>query len=179
MGKSPKKYDSLEGLLKYPSENFFNSQAFCGCLLLMFAVAAIVCANCSDVQSYYNNLLNLEVGIRVGKNEMMLPLQTWVNDGLMAIFFLTVGLEIKREMIVGQLSSIKHAALPIIGALGGMVFPAIIYALFNAGTDTSNGWGIPMATDIAFAIGVLSLLGKRVPTGLKVFLMALAIADDL
>lgn len=117
MGKSPKKYDSLEGLLKYPSENFFNSQAFCGCLLLMFAVAAIVCANCSGVQSYYNNLLNLEVGIRVGNNELMLPLQTWVNDGLMAIFFLTVGLEIKREMIVGQLSSIKHAALPIIGAL--------------------------------------------------------------
>lgn len=179
MGKSPKKYDSLEGLLKYPSENFFNSQAFCGCLLLFSAVVAIICANCSELQPFYNNLLNMEVGLKAGSAELMLPLQTWINDGLMAIFFLTVGLEIKREMIVGQLSSIKHAALPIIGALGGMVFPAVIYALFNAGSDTSNGWGIPMATDIAFAIGVLSLLGKRVPTGLKVFLMALAIADDL
>lgn len=179
MNNHLKRNPGLEGLVKYPTEDFFHSQAFCGCILLVCAVLAIICANTSAIQPFYNELLNKELGFSLGKSSFNMSLQTWVNDGLMAIFFLVVGLEIKREMIVGQLSSLKHAALPIIGALGGMLVPALIYALFNGGTDTANGWGIPMATDIAFAIGILSLLGNRVPASLKIFLMALAIADDL
>jgi Na+:H+ antiporter, NhaA family len=114
-------------------------------------------------------------------NEYRLSLswQHWVNDGLMSLFFLLVGLELKREALVGELSSIKDAALPIAGALGGMVVPAVLYAVFNAGTPTTSGWGIPMATDIAFAIGILVLLAWRIPRNLILFLTALAIADDL
>lgn len=174
------KPNSLEGIVKYPTENFFHSQSFCGCILLLCAAAAIFCANSSLTQQYYNALLTTEVGFSIGTLfELKMTVQEWVTDGLMAIFFLVVGLEIKREMIVGQLSSIKKAALSIVGAIGGMLMPALIFTLLNRNAVTSNGWGIPMATDIAFAMGILSLLGNRVPSSLKIFLMALAIADDL
>lgn len=103
----------------------------------------------------------------------------WINDGMMVLFFFLVGMEIKRELTVGELSSLRKSILPVLAAIGGMLFPALIFALFTKGTDYSHGWGIPMATDIAFSLGILSLLGKRVPVGLKIFLMALAIIDDL
>ena len=107
------------------------------------------------------------------------PVEYWINDGLMAIFFLLIGLELEREVYIGELSKIKDAALPLAGALGGMLVPALLFVVFNHDTPTHKGYGIPMATDIAFAIGILSLLGKRVPAALKVFLTALAVIDDL
>ncbi len=121
----------------------------------------------------------MPVSIGVGGALLTLSLHHWINDGLMAIFFFGIGLEIKREVLVGELASPRHAALPIAAAIGGMLVPAALYILFNAGTPAANGWGVPMATDIAFAIGILTMLGKRVPMALKVFLAALAIVDDL
>lgn len=166
--------------IKNISNRFFNSATSGGIILLIFATAAIFCANNPNIAPYYKYFFSREAGLNIdGIFRLSMTIEEWINDGLMTIFFLVVGLEIKREMMVGQLSSMKKATLPLIAAAGGMIFPALIYALFNQGTDTVNGWGIPMATDIAFAIGVLSILGKRVPIGLKVFLTALAIADDL
>jgi Na+:H+ antiporter, NhaA family len=159
---------------------FFYGETSCGILLLFFASAAIFCANNQNIAPYYTYFFSREAGFDIeGIFGLSMTIEEWINDGLMTIFFLVVGLEIKREMMVGQLSSLKKASLPLIAAAGGMIFPALIYLIFNHGTDTINGWGIPMATDIAFAIGILSILGKRVPIGLKVFLTALAIADDL
>src|SRR5690606_16046352 len=125
------------------------------------------------------NFLSTQLGYESASLHLKYPIILWINDGLMAIFFLLVGLEIKRELVEGELSSFKQASLPIFAAIGGMLFPALIYILFNAGLDTAHGWGIPMATDIAFAVAILSLLGKNVPLSLKVFLTALAIVDDL
>lgn len=159
---------------------FFQSETSSGIILLICAALAIICANNSSLAPYYNSFFSKELGIGLeGVFDFKMSIEEWINDGLMAVFFLVVGLEIKREMLVGQLSSVKKATLPIIAALGGMLFPAMIYAIFNHAAPTANGWGIPMATDIAFAIGILSILGNRVPLGLKVFLTALAIADDL
>lgn len=158
--------------------SFTHNQIVGGVLLLVCAVIALMVANIPSLQ-HLADVWNLEFGIGFADFRIAMPLGLWVNDGLMAVFFFVVGLEIKREIMVGELSSFKHATLPVFAALGGMIFPALIYAAFNAGTESSNGWGIPMATDIAFAIGILSLLGNRVPTGLKVFLTALAIVDDL
>lgn len=159
---------------------FFRNEISSGIMLLIFAALAIFCANNNTLSVYYRDLFSLEIGIEIQNIfSLKMTLAEWINDGLMAIFFLVVGLEIKREILVGQLSSVKKAALPIIAAVGGMVVPALIFAFFNRGSSTINGWGIPMATDIAFAIGILSLLGKRVSIGLKIFLTALAIADDL
>lgn len=159
-------------------QTFFHSNITGGIFLLVCAVFAVLAANIPAL-SGFNEIWGMEAGLNLGKFSISMTLRDWVNDVLMAVFFLSAGLEIKRELLVGELSSIKKAMLPIFAALGGMIFPAIIYTIFNYGTETQNGWGIPMATDIAFAIGILFLLGKRCPLALKVFLTALAIVDDI
>jgi NhaA family Na+:H+ antiporter len=151
-------------------QDFFKLEAASGIVLFACAVAALVWAN-SPFAGSYHTLWQVSVA--------GLSLHHWINDGLMAIFFLVVGLEIKREITQGELSSKQKASLPIAAAMGGMVVPALIYIFFNRGTTGAAGWGIPMATDIAFAIGVLTLLGKRVPASLKLFLTAFAIVDDM
>lgn len=159
-------------------ERFLHSQV-AGSLVLVVATAiALIWAN-SPWAGYYFELSHTYLGLQFGEWEFKLSLSHWIKDGLMAIFFFVVGLEIKRELVVGELSVKEKAMLPVCAALGGAVVPAIFYVLFNVGGEGISGWGIPMATDIAFALGVLSLFGSRVPIGLKVFLTALAIADDL
>jgi Na+:H+ antiporter, NhaA family len=159
-------------------ERFVHSEVAGSVLLLAATAAALVAAN-SPLASHYEALVGTKVGIHWGDAQFALSVQHWINDLLMVVFFFVVGLEIKRELVVGQLSTPRKAALPIMAALGGMLVPAACYAAFNNGTDGAPGWGIPMATDIAFALGVLAVLGSRVPAGLKVFLTALAIVDDL
>lgn len=151
-------------------QEFFKLEAASGIVLFACAVAALVLANSPFAESYHALWQTAVAG---------LSFHHWINDGFMAIFFLVIGLEIKREITQGELSSIQKASLPIAAALGGIVVPALIYAFFNRGTIGSAGWGIPMATDIAFALGVLNLLGKRVPVSLKLFLTAFAIVDDM
>ncbi|GGK78063.1 Na+/H+ antiporter NhaA [Rufibacter glacialis] len=159
-------------------KSFLQSASAGGLILIVCVILSLVVAN-SPLGPGLETFLATEVGYASESIGLRYPILLWVNDGLMAIFFLLVGLEIKRELVEGELSSFKQAALPIFAALGGVAVPAIIYSLFNMGTPTASGWGIPMATDIAFAIGLLSLLGNRVPLGLKIFLTALAIVDDL
>ncbi|WP_353197003.1 Na+/H+ antiporter NhaA [Parapedobacter defluvii] len=159
-------------------KQFFEADSASGMTLLVFLVISLVIAN-SPLGSGFESLLAHPVGIETPQVHLRYSILQWINDGLMAVFFLMVGIEIKQELAHGQLSSAKKASLPFFAALGGMLIPAGIYLLFNMGTETAHGWGIPMATDIAFAIGILSLLGKRVPIALKVFLTALAIVDDL
>ena len=161
-----------------PIRNFFQQEAAGGILLMASAVIAIVWANSPFAEAYFH-LWHTHVDLDIGKLGIHMHLLHWINDGLMAIFFLLVGLEIKREVLSGELASRKKAALPVAAAIGGMVVPALIYVALNIGAPTMNGWGVPMATDIAFALGIIILLGKRVPTSLKVFLVALAIVDDL
>jgi len=161
-----------------PVQDFMRTEASSGIVLVVAAVAAIVWAN-SPWGSEYFDLLHRELALDLSWISIEEDVLHFINDGLMTIFFFTVGLEIKRELVHGELASPRRAALPAAAALGGMVVPALIYTALNAGTDASHGWGIPMATDIAFAVGVLSLLGNRIPFGVKVFLLALAIVDDL
>jgi len=166
--------DTLRRPLSLIAE-FLQLEAAAGLLLMAAAALALVVAN-SPAEPIYRAALSADIGLPGAS----LSLLHWINDGLMAIYFLLVGLEIKRELLVGELSSVKRAALPGIAALGGMVVPALIYLAFNWNTPaTLRGWAIPAATDIAFALGVLALLGSRVPTSLKIFLTALAILDDL
>ena len=160
------------------SARFFQSEAKGGILLLLCTAAALICAN-SRWSGYYFGLLHAETGFAWDDFKITLTLGEWINDGLMAVFFFVVGLEIKREIVVGQLSTFKKATFPVAAAIGGMVMPALIYVILNRGGKAAAGWGIPMATDIALAMGILALLGPRVPVGLKVFMTALAIADDL
>jgi NhaA family Na+:H+ antiporter len=157
---------------------FTRLEAAGGIVLLVAAAAGLAWAN-SPWASLYEGLWSTPVVVGVGVFGIAKPLLLWVNDGLMAVFFFVVGLEIKREVLIGELAGRRRAALPVAAAIGGMVVPAAIYLGLNLGGPGSHGWGIPMATDIAFALGVLALLGSRVPTSLKVFLTALAIVDDL
>ncbi|MCC6313303.1 MAG: Na+/H+ antiporter NhaA [Thermomicrobiales bacterium] len=157
---------------------FLHNEAFGGVLLLAAALVALLWAN-SPWAEAYDALWNTHLTLGVVQFNLTETLRDWVNDGLMALFFLVVGLEIKREALVGDLASPRRAALPAIAALGGALVPAVLFAALNQGGPGAHGWGVPMATDIAFALGVLALLGSRVPTGLKAFLAALAIADDL
>jgi len=159
-------------------KDFFSSKSAGGILLLICVIISLLIAN-SSFGNIFASFLNTELGQNFGSITLKYPILLWINDGLMAIFFLLVGLEIKRELVEGELSSPKQAALPVFAAIGGMIVPALLFALFNNNTPTANGWGIPMATDIAFAIAILSLLGDKVPTSLKIFLTALAIVDDL
>ncbi len=157
---------------------FVHSEVTGSVILLACTLVALAWANSPWSESYFH-LLHTELGFQIGETEHGMSLHHWINDFLMAIFFFVVGLEIKREMVVGRLSSFDKAILPVAAALGGMIAPALFYFFLNPSGEASRGWGVPMATDIAFALGVLSLFGKRVPIGLKVFLTALAIADDL
>lgn len=168
------KHSKIRGMM----HSFLESQTSGGIVLLACTIIALVVANVPALR-HLQDIWNIRAGVNFGSFSLEMSLLHWVNDALMAIFFFVVGLEIKREMMVGELSSLKKATLPIFAALGGMLVPAAIYMFFNGGTPTANGWGIPMATDIAFAIGVISILGKRCPSALKIFLLALAIVDDL
>ena len=159
-------------------QRFLHSQVFSAFILIGATAVALVWANSQWGQFYYD-LSHTYMGVKFGEWEFKLTLSHWIKDGLMAIFFFVVGLEIKREIVVGELSSVDKAMLPICAAVGGAIVPAALYAAVNMGSGTIAGWGIPMATDIAFALGVLSMFGSRVPLGLKIFLTALAIADDL
>jgi NhaA family Na+:H+ antiporter len=161
-------------------QNFIKQQSFGGFLLIFVTVIAVIWANSSFYEVYHHIWHNVKMGISFGSFELKGDLHHWVNDGLMAIFFFVIGLEIKREVIDGGLSTFQSAILPIAAALGGMVVPALVYVAFNYDNPESiHGWGIPMATDIAFALGLMSLLGNRVSPNLKIFMTALAIADDL
>src|SRR4051812_4299945 len=169
---------SLSAGLTRPLRKVFAFEATSGLLLIAAAVAALLWANSSAAGSY-GALWHATLGFRVGAFTFERSLEWFVNDVLMAIFFFVVGLEIRKELYDGQLSEWRRAALPVVGALGGMVAPAAVYLAFASAPETQAGWGIPMATDIAFALGVLILLGKRVPATLRVLLLAVAVIDDL
>jgi Na+:H+ antiporter, NhaA family len=161
-----------------PLEEFIHRQTTSGVLLMICAVIALVIAN-GPLYDEYQHLLHIEIGFNFGSSSFSLSIHHWINEALMAAFFFIMGLELKRELMVGELSTPKQALLPIMAAIGGMVVPALFYLAFNTSGPGASGWGIPMATDIAFAIGALSLLGSRVPKSLVTFLIALAIVDDL
>lgn len=173
-----RKKEPIEVLLN-PINEFLHREASGGILLIICTVIALAWANSPWFESYHH-LWHTYITINFGDLLILnYSIHHWINDGLMVIFFFTVGLEIKRELLVGELSTLQKASLPIAGAIGGMVVPAILYAIFNAGGEGADGWGIPMATDIAFVVGIMALLGPRVPLTLKIFVLALAIADDI
>lgn len=168
-------------ILSQRGASFLKAPWAGGVVLIICVIVAMILANLPATSEIYHHILHLELGLYID-GELFprgMNIEKIVNDGLMVIFFFTVGLEIRREISDGELSTPKKAILPVVAAMGGMLVPALIYAAFNAGTEVVNGWGIPTATDIAFAIGIMSLLGSRVPLSLKVFLTALAVADDL
>ncbi len=162
----------------YPFQRFAHTESAGGIVLIACTAIALFLAN-SPWADAYHHFWETPLSVGLGPHGISYSLHHWINDGLMAVFFFLVGLEIKREMLIGQLSSMKRAALPIAAAFGGMIVPALIYTLVNPGGEAARGWGIPMATDIAFALGALALLGPRAPLALKVFLAALAIVDDI
>jgi NhaA family Na+:H+ antiporter len=164
--------------LTYPLQQFLHQQTSGGILLIVCTIIALVWAN-SPLAESYHHLWQTNLSIAVHGVGLSYSIHHWINDGLMVVFFFVVGLEIKRELIAGELSSAQKAALPIAAAIGGMIFPAVLYTFFNFDSSGSSGWGIPMATDIAFVVGILALLGKKVPLALKIFVLALAIVDDI
>ncbi|WP_158630242.1 Na+/H+ antiporter NhaA [Glycomyces terrestris] len=161
-----------------PAAEFLKIEPAAGVVLVVCAVAAMLWAN-SPWAASYEGVWGLDVSIHVGGFELHHSLREWINDGLMAVFFFVVGMEIKSEIVSGELRQVRNAVAPVAGAVGGMAVPALIFAAFNAGGPGAGGWGIPMATDIAFAVGVLALFGSRIPSAAKVFLLTLAIVDDL
>jgi NhaA family Na+:H+ antiporter len=174
MTPRPDRHARLKGALA-----FFQHEAAGGVVLVAAAAVALIISN-SPLEPLYDRLLDTPVGVHAGPLALEKPLLLWINDGLMAVFFFLVGLEMKRELLRGELSTLGQAALPALAAVGGMAVPALIYVALNAGNPVAlRGWAIPSATDIAFAVGVLALLGPRIPPSLKVFLLALAILDDL
>ncbi len=179
MGKFENRLKENAYKIQAKSRSFFAAQWAGGVILVICVVIAMLLANLEGTKEVYHKILESSLGFTAGPYAFEFNVEKFIADGLMVIFFFVVGLEIKREIKAGHLSSFKKAILPVAGALGGMIVPAAIYMAFNKGTNFEAGWGIPMATDIAFAIGILSLVGDRVPVSLKVFLTALAIVDDL
>jgi len=161
-----------------PMQRFIKAESFSGILLFISMALALILSN-SPIRDYFNSLWDYEIGIKSDNFTLIKPLILWINDGLMAIFFFLIGLEIKREILVGELNSLKKASLPIFAAIGGMLIPLSFYLILNDNPETAAGWGIPMATDIAFTLAILKLLGSRVPLSLKIFLTAFAIIDDI
>jgi NhaA family Na+:H+ antiporter len=168
----------LPRLIARPLRTFLRTEAAGGIVLLGATVAALVWAN-SPFANSYESLWRTELRFALGSLELAQDIRHWINDGLMALFFFVVGLEIKRELVLGELNDVRKAMIPVAAAVGGMMAPALVYVMFNAGGAGVAGWGIPMATDIAFAVAVLALLSNRIPSGLKVFLLSLAIVDDI
>lgn len=165
-------------ILVTPFQKFVRIESLSGMLLFGATVLALVLAN-SPLAGQFHSIWQFEVGISTSGFELIKPLILWINDGLMAIFFFLIGLEIKRELLIGELNTVKKASFPLFAAIGGMLVPVLLFLVLNKNPENSHGWGIPMATDIAFSLAILRLLGKRVPLGLKVFLTAFAIVDDL
>jgi NhaA family Na+:H+ antiporter len=167
----------IDQLLK-PVSKFIHQEYTSGIVLFLSVVVAIIWVN-SPFQESYHHLWDIKFSLGFDDSVLSHPLHIWINDGLMAIFFFVIGLELKREFMAGELSTLRKASMPMIAALGGMLVPALIYFVINRGTEAAHGWGIPMATDIAFALALLSVAGKHIPPSVKVFLSALAVADDL
>jgi len=161
-----------------PFQKFVKIESFSGILLMLTTIVALVWAN-SSFGEFYKDLWQYDIGIVTESFEFKKPLILWINDGLMAVFFFLIGLEIKRELMIGELNSAKKIAFPLVGAIGGMLVPVVFFLLLNQNPGTIGGWGIPMATDIAFSLAILNVLGKRVPLSLKIFLTAFAIVDDI
>ena len=161
-----------------PFQKFVKIESFSGILLMFSTIIALVWAN-SSFGDVYREIWQYDIGIVTETFEFKKPLILWINDGLMAVFFFLIGLEIKRELLIGELNTPKKIAFPLVGALGGMLVPVLFYLVLNQNPETTKGWGIPMATDIAFSLAILNVLGKRVPLSLKVFLTAFAIVDDI
>jgi len=168
----------MKSIIPTAFQKFDRSQSLGGILLFGATIIALIFAN-SRLGDFYDTLRETTLGFEAGSFSLKKPLLLWVNDGLMAIFFFMIGLEIKRELMIGELNSPSKAALPLVAALGGMLVPVAFYLVLNNNPRASQGWGIPMATDIAFSLAILKLLGNRVPVGLKVFLAAFAIIDDI
>jgi len=166
------------GKITAPINRFIHLEYTSGLVLFLSVLIAIIWAN-SPFHASYHHFWETNLSPVLGQFTLDMPLHRWVNDGLMAVFFFIIGLELKREFMGGELSTLKKAGLPVMAALGGMIFPAGIYLLINKGSSSAHGWGIPMATDIAFALALLSMAGKHIPPSLKIFLSALAVADDL